>query len=127
MSYLLWNSASQRLQDVIHHLLGVIEQHHGVVAEEPFVLDAGVARAHPALDEQNGLRPVNVQDRHAEDRRLRISLRRRIGTAPAPSPNPPLSSASAWPAPPKPTRSVSQIHELGNPLTTYSTQSVHTA
>src|SRR3954454_1562508 len=61
---------------VIHHLLGVTEQHHGVVAEEQFVLDARVARAHPALDEQHGLGAVHVQDRHAEDRRLRIGLRR---------------------------------------------------
>src|SRR5437588_5412004 len=40
----------QRLDNRVGHLLGVAEQHHGVVAEEELVFDAGVARAHAALD-----------------------------------------------------------------------------
>ena len=70
--------ASQRLEDVVDDLLGVAEQHHGVVAEEQLVLHARIARTHAALDEQHRLGPVHVQDRHAENRRLRIGLRRRV-------------------------------------------------
>src|SRR3954453_15023296 len=69
---------SERLEDLVDDLLGVAEQHHGVVAEEQLVLHAGVARAHAALDEQHRLRPVDVEDRHAEDRRLRIRLGSRV-------------------------------------------------
>ena len=36
---------SQRLDDALGHLLGVAEQHHGVVAVEQRVVDAGIARA----------------------------------------------------------------------------------
>ena len=63
----------------VGHLLGVAEQHHRVVAEEQLVLDAGVARAHAALDEQHGLGLLDVEDRHAEDRRLRVGLGGRVG------------------------------------------------
>jgi hypothetical protein len=64
---------------VIDHLLGVAEQHHGVVAEEQLVLDAGIARGHAALDEQHGLGLFHVQHRHAVDRRGRIGLGGRVG------------------------------------------------
>jgi hypothetical protein len=33
----------ERLRDVLAHLLGVAEQHHGVLAVEQRVVDAGVA------------------------------------------------------------------------------------
>src|SRR3546814_4666623 len=42
-------SVPQRLDDLLAHLLGVAEQHHGVVAEEQLVLDAGIAGRHRAL------------------------------------------------------------------------------
>ena len=45
-----WNDPPlHRFHDPLHHLLRVRKQHHGVVAEEELVLDAGVARAHAAL------------------------------------------------------------------------------
>ena len=36
--------ASKRLDDALGHLLGVAEEHHGVVAIEQRVVDAGIAR-----------------------------------------------------------------------------------
>src|SRR5271166_635622 len=65
-------SVPQRLDDGVGHLLGVAEQHHRVVAEEELVLNAGVARAHAALDEEDRLRLVDVEDRHAVDGGLRV-------------------------------------------------------
>src|SRR5215470_11937729 len=72
-------ASTQRLDDLFGHLLGVAEQHHRVVAEEQLVLDAGIARAHAALDEEHGLRLLDVEDRHAEDRRLWVGLGGGIG------------------------------------------------
>src|SRR5215212_671657 len=40
--------------------------------------DARIARAHAALDEQHGLGPVDIEDRHAENRRLRVRLGGRV-------------------------------------------------
>ena len=58
----------QGLDDGFDHLLGVGEEHEGIVLEEQLVLDAGIARAHAALDEENGFGLLDVEDRHAEDR-----------------------------------------------------------
>src|SRR6516164_599428 len=69
----------ERLDDLLAHFLGVAEQHHRIVAVEQLVLDAGITRGHRSLDEKNGLGALNLQDRHAIDRRRRIGLRRRVG------------------------------------------------
>src|SRR5678815_188774 len=61
------NERSERLDDPFHDLLGVAEQHHGVVAEEELVLDAGVARAHAALDEQHGAGAVSYTHLRAHE------------------------------------------------------------
>src|SRR5690606_21210279 len=61
-------SGSEVLDDLFHHLLRIAEEHHGVVTEEEFVLHTRIARAHAALDEENGLRLFNVENRHAIDR-----------------------------------------------------------
>ena len=45
-----------RADDLLGHLLGVAEQHHGVVVVEQAVLDAGIARGGRALDEERGPR-----------------------------------------------------------------------
>jgi hypothetical protein len=73
----LWFARSEPYSDftyALDHLLGVAEQHHGVVAEEQLVLDPRVARAHAALDEEHRARLLDVEDRHAEDRRLAGSV-----------------------------------------------------
>ena len=48
------------------------EEHHGVVGVEQRVVDAGVAAAHRALDDDDGLGVVDVEDGHAVDGRSRI-------------------------------------------------------
>src|SRR6185312_3123431 len=48
--------ASHGLDDVLGHLLGVAEQHHGIVAVEQGIVDAGIARGQRALDEHHGAR-----------------------------------------------------------------------
>ncbi len=40
-----------RLHDGFRHFLRVAEQHHGVVAKEQLVIDAGVTGGHGAFDE----------------------------------------------------------------------------
>ena len=69
----------QRLDDFLAHLFGVAEQHHRVVAEEQLVVDPRITRGHRALDEEHRLRPLDIEDRHAVDRRGRIGLGRRVG------------------------------------------------
>ena len=59
---------SEVLQDVVDDLLGIAEQHHGVVAEEHLVLDAGIAGAHGPLDEEDCPGVFHVEDGHAVDR-----------------------------------------------------------
>src|SRR5690606_34948548 len=44
-----------RLDDVLGHLLGIAQQHHGLVHEEQRIVDAGIARPQRALHEQHGL------------------------------------------------------------------------
>ena len=61
--------SGHRADDLLGHLLGVAEQHHGVVLVEQRVVDAGVARRHRALDEEHRLGLVDVEHRHAVDRR----------------------------------------------------------
>jgi hypothetical protein len=70
---------AQRLDDILGHLLGVAEQHHGVVAVEQGIVDAGIARGQRALDEHHGAGLPDLQHRHAVDRRFRIVLGRRVG------------------------------------------------
>src|SRR5580692_239619 len=70
---------AQRLHDFFGHLLRIGEQHHRVVAEEQLVLDARVTGTHAALDEQHRLGFLHIEDRHAENRRLRIGLGGWIG------------------------------------------------
>ena len=48
-------SRSHRLDDLLDHLLGIGEQHHGVVAKEQLVVDPGIARGQRALDEEDRL------------------------------------------------------------------------
>src|SRR6478735_9721499 len=59
---------SESLDDVLDALLGIAEEHGGVVAEEERVLDAGVARVHRALEHDDVLRVPHLQHRHAGDR-----------------------------------------------------------
>src|SRR5450830_195451 len=56
------------LHDALGHFLGVAEQHHGVVAIEQRVVDAGIAGGERALDEHHGARLPHLQYRHAVDR-----------------------------------------------------------
>ena len=72
-------SPSQRLDDVLGHLLGVAEEHHRARLVEERVVDAGIAGGERALDEEAGRRLVDVEDRHAVDRRGRVVARRRVG------------------------------------------------
>ena len=69
----------QRLDDLLAHLLGVAEQHHGVVGEEQRVIDARITRRHAAFDEQHRARLFHVQDRHPGDRAGRVGLGGRVG------------------------------------------------
>src|SRR5450830_1646661 len=57
-----------RLDDALGHFLGVAEQHHGVVAIEQRIVDAGIAGGERALDEHHGARFPHLQYRHAVDR-----------------------------------------------------------
>src|SRR5690349_4163610 len=44
---------SERLDDILHHLLGVRKEHHGVVAIEEFVVDSSIAdAAHRSFHEE---------------------------------------------------------------------------
>jgi hypothetical protein len=51
---------SVRLDDFFGHFLGASEEHHGVVAEEQFVIHAGIACRHAAFDEQYMVQISNV-------------------------------------------------------------------
>ena len=53
-------SVAEGLHHILAHLLRVPEQHHRVGPEEQFVIDAGIARRHRALDEENGLGLLDV-------------------------------------------------------------------
>src|SRR3712207_4709687 len=59
---------SQRPEDVLDPRPGVAEQHAAVLAEEQWVLHAGVARRHGALEHHHVLGLPDVQHRHAGDR-----------------------------------------------------------
>ena len=52
-------------------LLRVGEQHPGLLVRVQLVVDAGVAAAHRALDDDDRLGLVDVEDRHARDRASR--------------------------------------------------------
>src|SRR6266571_4046930 len=64
------NRASQLFylaDELVDRLLGVPEQHHGLGLVVEVVLDPGEARVHAALEDDDVLRLVHVQDRHAVD------------------------------------------------------------
>src|SRR6185295_14715137 len=66
----MWKGeVSHPFDDILGHLLGVAEQHHGVVAVEQRVVDARVTRSQRALDEHHGAGFPHLQHRHAVDRR----------------------------------------------------------
>src|SRR5215468_4836978 len=74
----------QGVDNFFAHFLGVAEQHHYVVAAEELVFDAGVAGGRQALDEEHGLGALDIEDRHAVDRRGAIGLGGRVVTSLAP-------------------------------------------
>ena len=49
-------------------LLGVTEEHRGALGEEERVLDTGETGVHRALEHDDGLRLVDVEDRHSVNR-----------------------------------------------------------
>ena len=61
--------------ELVDRLLRVAEQHHGLRVVEERVLDPGEARVHRALEHHDGLRVVDVEDRHAVDRRALVRAR----------------------------------------------------
>src|SRR3984957_3637351 len=71
--------SSQGLGDLFGHLLGVAEKHHGVVAVEQRIVDAGIARGERALVEHHGAGLPHLEHGHAVDRRFRIVLGGRVG------------------------------------------------
>ena len=54
-----------------HRGLGVAEEHRGLGVVEERVVDAGEAAAHRALEDDDAAGLVDVEDRHAVDRRVR--------------------------------------------------------
>src|SRR5512137_433049 len=66
-----------RLAHVLDDLLRVAEHHHRLRHVEEFIVEAGVAGRHRALFDDDLLRLVGLEDRHAGDRRLRV-LRGRV-------------------------------------------------
>src|SRR5699024_8137826 len=61
-----------RTEDLVDAVLGVAEEHLGVVAEEQRVLHAGVAGGHGALEHDHVGGFPHVQDGHAGDRAARV-------------------------------------------------------
>src|SRR5258708_32388531 len=74
-------ASGQRLADLLGHLLGVAEQHHGVVAIEQRIVDAGISRRERALAEHDGAGLPYLQHRHAVDRGLGVILGGGVGDA----------------------------------------------
>ncbi len=63
--------ALQRLEflgNLGDRLLGVTEEHRGALGEEERVLDTGETGVHRALEHDDGLRLVHVEDRHSVNR-----------------------------------------------------------
>src|SRR6185503_16694646 len=58
--------------DPADRFLRVTEQHPRLGIEIQLVVDAGEARLHRALDDDDVLRLVHVEDRHAVDRARRV-------------------------------------------------------
>src|SRR5713101_7779294 len=71
-----------RLLELVHdardRFLRVAEQHPGLRVEVELVVDAGEAGLHRALDDNDVLRLVDVEDRHAVDRARSVLARRGI-------------------------------------------------
>src|ERR1022692_3514216 len=63
------HSRRQFLEDLGDKCLGVAEQHQGLIHVIQIVVDAGEAGIHGALDHHHGVGLVDVEDRHAENRR----------------------------------------------------------
>src|SRR5690242_10994079 len=64
-----WSPLAERLHDFLDHLLGVGQEHHGVVAVEQFVVHARIANAaHRSFHEQHCPRFLHVEHGHSVDR-----------------------------------------------------------
>ena len=59
----------ERLYDLFNHLLGIGQQHHGLVHIEHIIVDPSIAdAAHAALDEEDLLGLIHIEHRHAVNR-----------------------------------------------------------
>src|ERR1700737_4062356 len=67
------------LADLTDRLLRVAEQHRRALVVEQRVVDPGEAGVHRPLQHDHRSRLVDVEDRHAVDRRVRLVTRRRVG------------------------------------------------
>src|SRR5271163_2313265 len=65
-------SSADRLDHVLDDFLGVAKYHHGLVHVEQLVVQAGIARGHGALVDDDGLGLVGLEDGHAGDWRFRV-------------------------------------------------------
>ena len=64
----LFAGAAELSDDVAHKLLGVAEQHQGVIEVIQRIVDSGEAGGHAAFDDHDGVGFVNVQNWHTVDR-----------------------------------------------------------
>src|SRR5438093_12924198 len=60
-------------------LLGVAEEHHTLLVVIEVVVDPGEARAHAALEHDDRLGAVDLEDRHAVERARPVALGRGVG------------------------------------------------
>src|ERR1039458_4036456 len=61
------SGVGDRCQQLLQCVLGIAEQHRGLGVVEKLVVDAGKAGAHGALEKNDVLRLVGIDDRHAVD------------------------------------------------------------
>src|SRR5258708_36929457 len=74
-------AAGEFADDVAYEILGVAEEHEGLVQVIEGIVDAGKTSGHAALDDYDGARFVDVQDGHAEDGAARVGTRGGIADA----------------------------------------------
>src|SRR6058998_1420877 len=70
-----WQEHSELLDgggELLDRVFGVAEEHHGLRVQEQRVLDSGEAGVHAALEDDDLLRLIDVQDRHAVDGTSRV-------------------------------------------------------
>src|ERR671911_2964936 len=72
------STAGELLHQLADHVLGVTEQHPGPIGKVQFVVDSSESRILAALDRENGLRLVGVDDGHAVDRACLFGSCRRV-------------------------------------------------